>query len=156
LFKVKCSNVTEIKGLVEVIEDKYAPYYRRRWSLHDREIGIYLYEHLGTYSGSVFTIMTIVDFDMNTDTCDVDVRNVGGAMSLIGMSKAEDFVTRLINEITDYADRQGWTYEVERVKTRPAGSQCPNCKAAYKYPKENRREDGSVDCQNCGKPFTPE
>lgn len=155
LIRVLCENVAEINGLIELIKEKYAIDYRRTWSLEDREIGVFLYEHLGILAGNTFTIMTIVDFDKLSGTCEVSVRYVGGAMSLIGIGRSENFITTMINEISRFADEKGWIYEVKKIKVKPAGSPCPHCGATYKYPKEKRREDGSVDCQNCGKSFSP-
>jgi predicted Zn finger-like uncharacterized protein len=51
------------------------------------------------------------------------------------------------------ARERGWEIHIEEAKIKSRGSQCPNCGSAYVYSKEKIQADGSVVCQNCGKPF---
>jgi len=156
MIRIVCRSVTDITELIDLIKEKYSSDYRRIWSLEEQEIGVFLHEHIGIIGGNVFTIMTLIDFNKSTKNCEVSVKYVGGALSFIGTGRSEDFISAMTKDIAKLADDKGWTYEIQKMKIRAAGSKCPHCGAAYKYPKEKRREDGSVDCQNCGKSFTPE
>jgi predicted Zn finger-like uncharacterized protein len=110
-------------------------------------------ETLVLFGADTFSIMTILDYSIGENSCELLIRYAGGGLSLLGSGSSEDFVKEMTNAIVALAEEERWIYEVEKVKIRAAGSQCPNCKAAYKYPKEKVREDGTVECQNCGKPF---
>lgn len=155
MIRITCGNVTDINELFNLIKDKYCNDFSKIWSLEEKEIGIFLHEHIGIPAGNVFTIMTLVDFNKSTRNCEMSVRYVGGAVSLIGIGRSEDFISTMTKDIARLANENGWTHEIEKIKIRPAGSMCPHCGASYKYPQEKRREDGSVDCQNCGKSFAP-
>lgn len=146
----------DVTDLIGLIKEKYSNDYRRIWSLKEKEIGIFLHEHLGIIAGDMYSIMTLIDFDKSMKTCEISIQYVGGAFSMIGMGRSEDFISTMTKDIAEFVDRKGWTYEIKKAKLRPAGSKCPHCGAAYKYSKEKRREDGSVACQNCGKSFVPD
>jgi predicted Zn finger-like uncharacterized protein len=143
--------VASVEDLIELIKDDYANDYRRVWSLSDRVIGIFTHESIGL---SVYSIMTVFDYDSKEESCELLIRYSGGALSLIGTGRSEDFITGMAKAISSLAEHKGWQCRIEKAKVRPAGAQCPRCGASYKYQKKKIREDGTVDCQNCGKPFT--
>ena len=156
MIRIVCEGVMDITDLIGLVKEKYSNDYRRIWSLKEKEIGVFLHEHLGIIAGNVYSIMTLIDFDKSMKTCEISIRYVGGAISLIGIGRSEDFISTMTNDIAEFADGKGWTYEIKKAKVKPAGSKCPYCGAAYRYSEKKRREDGSVDCQNCGKSFLPE
>ena len=152
-IRIQLQSVEEIDSLLELIKSNYANDYRKIWSLNERTIALLLHETLGFFGADTFSIMTILDYSIAERSCELLIRYAGGGLSLLGSGSSEDFVKEMTNAIVALAEEENWKYEVEKVKIRSAGSQCPNCKAAYKYPKEKVREDGTVKCQNCGKPF---
>ena len=152
-IRILLQNVEEINSLLELIKSDYANDYRRIWSLDERKIAILLHERLGVVGSYTFTIMTIVDYSVEEKQCELLIRYVGGDMSFLGTGKSEDFIKEMMSSIENLANENMWKIEIEKVKIRAAGSQCPKCKAAYKYPKDKVREDGTVECQNCGTPF---
>ncbi len=152
-IRIQLQSIKEIDSLLELIKSNYANDYRKIWSLNERTIALLLHETMGFFGASTFSIMTILDYSIGERSCELLIRYAGGGLSLLGSGSSEDFVKEMTNAIVALAEEERWIYEVEKVKIRAAGSQCPNCKAAYKYPKEKVREDGTVECQNCGKPF---
>ncbi len=152
-IRIQLQSIKEIDSLLELIKSNYANDYRKIWSLNERTIALLLHETMGFFGASTFSIMTILDYSIGERSCELLIRYTGGGLSLLGSGSSEDFVKEMTNAIVALAEEERWIYEVEKVKIRAAGSQCPNCKAAYKYPKEKVREDGTVECQNCGKPF---
>ncbi len=152
-IRIQLQSIKEIDSLLELIKSNYANDYRKIWSLNERTIALLLHETLGFFGSDTFSIMTILDYSIGESSCEILIRYAGGGLSLLGSGSSEDFVKEMTNAIVDLAKEKNWIYEVEKVEIRSAGSQCPNCKAAYKYPEEKVREDGTVECQNCGKPF---
>ncbi len=152
-IRIQLQSIKEIDSLLELIKSNYANDYRKIWSLNERTIALLLHETMGFFGADTFSIMTILDYSIGERSCELLIRYAGGGLSLLGSGSSEDFVKEMTNAIVDLAKEKNWIYEVEKVKIRAAGSQCPNCKAAYKYPKEKVRDDGTVECQNCGKPF---
>lgn len=152
-IRIRLRNIDEIDSLLELLKNDCANDYRRTWSLDDRTIAVLIYERLGLVGGYSFTVMTIVDYFIEEQICEIHIRYVGGNFSFLGTGKSEDFIKEITSSIEDLAKEKLWNFEVEKIKIRNAGSQCPNCRAAYKYLKENVRENGTVECQNCGKPF---
>ncbi len=152
-IRIQLQNIKEIDSLLELIKSNYANDYRKIWSLNERTIALLFHETLGLFGADTFSIMTILDYSIGENSCELLIRYAGGGLSLLGSGSSEDFVKEMTNAIVALAEEERWIYEVEKVKIRAAGSQCPNCKAAYKYPKEKVRADGTVECQNCGKPF---
>ncbi len=152
-IRILLQNVEEVESLLELIKKDYANDYRRIWSLDDRTIAVLMYERLGVIGGYTFTVMTIVDYSIEDRFCEIQVRYVGGNLSFLGTGKSEDFIKEITSSIETLAKEKLWKFQVEKVKIRNAGTPCPNCKKAYRYPKEKIREDGTVECQNCGKPF---
>jgi len=151
--RIQLQEVKEVDRLVDLIKNNFANDYRRIWSLNDRTIGILLHETIGIFGADTFSIMTILDYSVGERSCELLIRYAGGGLSLLGAGKSDDFIKEMINAITDLAKEKNWLYELKKVKIRNAGNQCPNCKAAYRYPPEKVRENGTVECQNCGKPF---
>ena len=154
--RIFLKNVKEISGLIELIKKDYANDYRRIWSLEDRTIAVFLNETIGVIGQYTFTIMTILDFSPRENQCEVLVQYVGGNMSFLGTGRSEDFLKDMKNSIESLAKEKMWEFEVVPVKIRSTGTLCPHCKKAYKYPKEKIERDGTVKCQNCGKPFVIE
>jgi predicted Zn finger-like uncharacterized protein len=154
--RILLKNVKEISSLIELIKKDYANDYRRIWSLEDRTIAVLLHETIGVIAQYTFTIMTILDFSPKESQCEVFIQYVGGDMSFLGTGKSEDFVKVMKRSIESLARKKMWKFEVVPVKIRSAGTPCPHCKKAYKYPKEKIEADGTVKCQNCGKPFVIE
>ncbi len=153
-IRIHLQDVEEVGSLIDLIKNNYANDYRRIWSLNDRTIGILLHETIGLFgAASTFSIMTILDYSIGERSCELLIRYAGGGLSILGSGSSEEFVKGMTNAIVALAEEENWICKVEKAKIRAAGSQCPNCKAAYKYPKEKVREDGTVECQNCGKPF---
>lgn len=143
----------KIESILELLKKDYANDYRRFWSLDDRTIAILVYERLGLIGGYTFTVMTIVDYFVEEQICEIHIRYVGGNFSFLGTGKSEDFINKITSSIEILAKENLWNFKVEKVIVRNAGTPCPSCKKAYKYPEEKIREDGTVECQNCGKPF---
>lgn len=151
--RILLQNVEEAESLLELLKKDFANDYRRIWSIEDRTIAVLVYERLGLIGGYTFTVMTIVDYFIEEQICEVHMRYVGGNFSFLGTGKSEDFIKIITSRIETLAKENLWKVEITEVKIRNAGTLCPNCKKAYKYPDEKVREDGTVECQNCGKPF---
>ncbi|MFQ5833978.1 MAG: hypothetical protein ACE5H4_14835 [Candidatus Thorarchaeota archaeon] len=155
MIRILLDNVTPIEDLIDLIKDGYANDYRRIWSLSERVVGLFMHESIGWLAGNVYSIMTVLDYDPARRSCDLLIRYSGGALSLIGTGRSEDFISDMVRAISGLAEQKEWLYKIERAKVKPAGEECPYCGASYRYPKEKVGEDGTVECQNCGRPFAP-
>ena len=152
-IRILLKNVEEIDKLLELIKSNYANDYRRTWFLDDRTIALFLHERLGVIGQYTFTVMIIVDFSPEEDQCEVSVRYVGGSLSFLGTGKSEDFIKQLKKKIESLAEVMMWKCEVTPIKIRAAGTVCPHCDKAYRYSKDKIQANGTVNCQNCGRPF---
>ncbi len=101
-------------------------------------------------------IVVILEHDIANNVCKRKIVPTGGGIGLLRMNFGSqgDAVATLEKELKALAGQHGWDLIFRDVGKYPA-IRCPVCNAVYNYPEDLFLEDGSVVCQNCGKPFFP-
>ncbi|MFW9961136.1 MAG: MJ0042-type zinc finger domain-containing protein [Candidatus Thorarchaeota archaeon] len=152
---IRCSNA---ENIIRLLQEEYGADYSHIWRIDGRTIGVFshripgLRSWTGVYAGYVSLIT--LDHDKILEKCEVTIIGSGGSIpSLDSVVGSEDPGKRAVKDLADLANERGWEISIEMAKIKSRGTECPNCGSVYVYSKEKIKADGSVVCQNCGKPF---
>ncbi|MFW9956846.1 MAG: MJ0042-type zinc finger domain-containing protein [Candidatus Odinarchaeota archaeon] len=156
---IRCSNTEDIIRLLQV---EHGADYSRIWRIDGRTIGVFSHRipgirsWTGVFAGYVSLIT--LDHDKILEKCEVTIVGSEGSIpSLDSVVDSEDPGKRAVKDLAALADKNGWEINIEKSMIKSRGTPCPNCGSVYVYSKEKIKADGTVICQNCGKPFvTPQ
>jgi len=126
--------------------------WNKTWSFEGMVIGFFEYKPRLVHGDCVVNL--IVEIDSISDKSEVRVQPHGGGGSLSDWGRIETYWKKVRYDLVDLANEHGWKCEI--VKLRYRGEVCPYCTAIYSYQKGKILDDGSVNCQNCDRNFTPE
>jgi predicted Zn finger-like uncharacterized protein len=146
---IRCPDAEDI---IKLFKQKHGPDYSRVWRIDGRTIGVFSFERSGTpFPFGVYVSLITLEHDKASERCDITILGAGGSM--IGVAELDPPRAGPVPDLVRMARERGWEIHIEEAKIKSRGSQCPNCGSAYVYSKEKIQADGSVVCQNCGKPF---
>jgi len=148
---IRCQDAEDV---IRLLKEKHGADYSRVWRIDNRTIGVFSFERSGILTSSGHVNLITLDHDKTLETCEVTIMYAGGgAQSLISFTEISNSGVGALQDLVSLAKERGWDIHVEKAKIKARGSPCPNCDSAYVYSKDKIRADGSVTCQNCGKPF---
>ena len=146
---IRCPDAEEV---IRLINEKHGADYSRIWRIHEHTIGVFTFEWTGIFGGYVSLIT--LDHDTDLKKCEVTIIGAGGGIpSLDSVAGSDDPGKRAVKDLANLAEKNGWEISIEKTMIKSRGTPCPNCGSAYVYSKEKIKADGTVICQNCGKPF---
>jgi predicted Zn finger-like uncharacterized protein len=142
----------DAEDIIRLLKEKHGADYSRVWRIDNRTIGVFSFEWAGV-SGGYVNLITL-DHDNTLAVCEITIIGAGGGVpSLDSVAGSGNPGKRAVNDLAGLARAHNWEICIENAKIKSRGSQCPNCGSAYVYSKDKIGMDGSVLCQNCGKPF---
>jgi predicted Zn finger-like uncharacterized protein len=145
---IRCPDAEEV---IRLLKGRHGADYSRIWRVHERTIGVFSFEWTGAFGGYVNLIT--LDHDKNLKKCEVTIIGSGGGFPSLDSIAGSDPGKRAVKDLTNLADKNGWEITLEKTTIKSRGTPCPNCGSAYVYSEEKIKADGTVICQNCGKPF---
>ncbi len=144
-----------VEALLDFLSKNYASVLKRIWREGPRIHAVFVQNEFVVRTATDQAIVVLLDCDADADTCKTEVVATAGGESILHISlgsqdAAEDTFARSID---DLARRHGWHCEDITRQIIHKHAKCPSCGAVYSYYAEQVLEDGSMRCQNCGKPF---
>ncbi len=146
----------DIEILVSFLEKKYSQIIEQVWRTSDRVFGVFARDEIAYSNIRQQVILVILEHDITNNACTVKIvpsaRRIG--LALVDFGSHGGGVATLERELKGLAEQHEWDLTL-RDAGRYSAIRCPKCNAIYNYPEDLFLEDGSVVCQNCGKPFFP-
>ncbi|MCK5151008.1 MAG: hypothetical protein KAQ65_04170 [Candidatus Thorarchaeota archaeon] len=126
--------------------------WKKTWSFEGMVVGFFEFKPRLLHGDCVVNL--IVEIDSITDKSNVRIKPHGGGGSRHDRGRIETFWKKIRADLVALANEHCWKFEIVKPKYR--GEICPYCTAIYSYQRDKILDDGSVNCQNCNRNFTPD
>jgi len=145
----------DVEEVIKLLKRNHGADYSRIWKIDGRTIGVFSFERSGVLTSAGYVNLITLDHDRSSDECEVTVIGAGGGwQSLISAAEIGDPGAKPVADLVRLAEDRNWPIEVSKATIKSRGSECPKCHSSYVYRDDQKDVDGTVSCQNCGKPFT--
>ncbi len=145
---IRCPDAEDI---IRLLKEKHGADYSRVWRIDGRTFGVFSFERSAIFPYTSYVSLITLEHDKTSERCDITIIGAGG--SVRGVTELDSPRAGQVQDLASLAKARGWETHIEEAKIKSRGSPCPNCGSAYVYSKDKIQADGSVVCQNCGKPF---